>query len=56
MNKMIKFPLILALTGTICATALGVVYQVANPIIEERVNAAANAAIGAVLRSLCWLW
>ena len=49
MNKMIKFPLILALTGTICATALGVVYQIANPIIEERVNAAANAAIGSVI-------
>ena len=49
MNKMVKFPLILAITGVVCAGALGVVYQVANPIIEERVNAAANEAIGAVL-------
>lgn len=49
MKKMIKFPLVLAITGIVCATSLGVVYQITNPIIQERVNAAANEAIGAVL-------
>ena len=43
LNKFVKFPLVLGIVGTICAGALGVVYEVTNPIIQDRINAEANA-------------
>ena len=45
LNKFVKFPLVLGIVGTICAGALGVVYEITNPIIQDRVNKEANAAI-----------
>lgn len=35
LNKFIQFPLVLGIVGTICASALGVVYEITNPIITE---------------------
>lgn len=45
MNKFIKYPLILGVVGAICAGALGLVYEITNPIITERANAASTAAL-----------
>ena len=45
LNKFVKFPLVLGIVGTICAGALGVVYEITNPIIQDRINKEANAAI-----------
>lgn len=45
MNKFVKFPLVLGVVGTICAGALGVVYEITNPIIQDRINQEANAAL-----------
>lgn len=45
LNKFVQFPLVLGIVGTICASALGVVYEIANPIIQKRINKEANAAI-----------
>jgi len=48
-SKFVKFPLVLGIVGTICAGALGVVYEVTNPIIQERINLQANAAISELI-------
>lgn len=45
MNKFVKFPLVLGVVGTICAGALGVVYEITNPIIQERILAESFASI-----------
>lgn len=44
-NKFVKFPLVLGIVGSICAGALGVVFEITNPIIQDRINQEANAAI-----------
>ncbi|MBQ9731015.1 MAG: FMN-binding protein [Bacilli bacterium] len=48
-NSFVKFPLVLGIVGAICAGALGVVYEVTNPIIQERINLEANAAISELI-------
>lgn len=45
LNNFVKFPLVLGIVGAICAGALGVVYEITNPIIQAAINAKANAAI-----------
>lgn len=45
MNKFVKFPLVLGIVGVICTGALSLVYEIANPIIQDRINQEANAAI-----------
>ena len=45
MNRFAKFPLVLGLVGALCAGALGLVYQVTNPIIQERLAGQSLAAI-----------
>ena len=45
MNKFVKFPLVLGIVGIICTGALSVVYEVTNPIIQDRINQKANALI-----------
>ena len=51
MNKFAKFPLVLGVVGAICAGALGFVYQITKPIIEERLAAASLEAIREVMPS-----
>ena len=48
-NNFLKFPLVLGIVGAICAGALGVVYEITNPIIQERINLQANAAISELI-------
>lgn len=38
LNKFVKFPLVLGIVGTICAGALGVVYEITNPVIQYNNN------------------
>jgi len=45
MNKFVKFPLVLGIVGVICTGALSLVYEITNPIIQDRINQEANAAI-----------
>lgn len=45
MNKFVKFPLVLGIVGVICTGALSLVYEITNPIIKDRINQEANAAI-----------
>ena len=49
LNKFVQFPLVLGIVGSICAGALGVVYEIANPIIQNRINAEANAAVSELI-------
>jgi RnfABCDGE-type electron transport complex G subunit len=49
LNNFVKFPLVLGIVGSICAGALGVVYEITNPIIQERINLKANAAISELI-------
>lgn len=37
LNKFLQFPLVLGIVGAICAGALGVVYEITNPIITEMI-------------------
>lgn len=44
-NKFLKYPLILAIVGIICAFCLAIVYWITNPIITERNIQKAKEAI-----------
>ena len=45
MKNVIKYPLVLGTISVVCALALGIVYDITNPIIVARENAVAVAAM-----------
>ena len=51
MNKFVKFPLVLGIVGVICTGALSLVYEVTNPIIQDRINQKANKKAKFVMRA-----
>lgn len=49
MKSVVKYPLVLGTISIVCALALGVVYDITNPIIVARQNAAAVAAMSEIV-------
>ena len=49
MKNIIKYPLVLGTISVVCALALGIVYDITNPVIVARENAAAVAAMSEIV-------
>lgn len=52
MNKFIKFPLVLAIVGVICAGSLSVVYEITSERINRNKNAEAFELLGGIVEDM----
>lgn len=52
MNKFAKFPLVLGVVGAICAGALGIVYEITNPVIQRNLKAEAFAKLEVIVPTM----
>ena len=52
MNKFMKFPLVMGVVGAICAGALGIVYEITNPVIQRNLKAEAFAKLEVIVPTM----